>query len=198
MQEFYTALHGDDWLWVNNSYKGIPWDFSNDPNPCVQRWQGVTCSTPLNNETEYINVIALQLPSYNLRGTIPTSIVALTQIEVIQLLTNAISGSIPETLYELNTLKFLDLASNQLNGSISDDLALKIPGLLVINLNNNNFTGTLPVTLSQITGLKQLNLQFNELFGTIPASYGNLNQLTTLDLGEQKWECVFYFVSLFI
>ncbi len=56
-----------------------------------------------------------------------------------------------------------------------------------IGLSNNNLTGTLPASLGNLSQLTILGLLGNHIGGTIPASLGNLSNLKNLTLGSNNF-----------
>ena len=84
----------------------------------------------------------LSLPNMRLKGYIPTQILLLTQLKLLELNENDLSGTIPP-LGALGSLQALDLTSN---GFIS---------------------GTLPATLAPMLALRSLRLTHNLLSGSL-------------------------------
>ncbi|XVE66033.1 hypothetical protein DITRI_Ditri08aG0049000 [Diplodiscus trichospermus] len=124
-----------------------PLDWNGDPClPLNYTWTGVTCS-----EGERIRVIALNLTSMGLSGSLSPSIANLTALSGIWLGNNNFSGIIPD-LSSLKLLEILHLEDNQLNGRIPSSLG-DIGRLRELFLQNNNLTGRIPDSLVGRPGL---------------------------------------------
>jgi hypothetical protein len=76
----------------------------------------------------------------------------------------------------------LALDYNELSGSIPSSIS-SVTALKSIWLHNNMLTGTLP-PLQGLTSLEHINLNKTMLGGSIPADWGKLTRLETLDLSE--------------
>lgn len=193
----YTATNGDGW--TNRS------GWLQTTTPCS--WFGVECSAG--------HVQSLALHNNVLRGTLPTTLDALSALETLDLggdgavHTNELSGTIPTTLGNLAALRSLDLTfgllsgpiprelgnlsnlsnlrldNNQLNGPLPLELTT-IAGLQVLSLASNQLTGTIPVSLAQLSNLRWLDLPMNQLTGPIPPELGNLSKLEWLRLGGNR------------
>jgi hypothetical protein len=84
LKDIYDATNGEQWNWKDVS-SGPRWFSRNvsilEMNPCSESgaaWQGVRCNAPpdqcisnsTNTENGECSVIYLQLPDYNLQGTV--------------------------------------------------------------------------------------------------------------------------------
>ncbi|XP_008779677.2 receptor kinase-like protein Xa21 [Phoenix dactylifera] len=165
------------------------------------QWQGVTCG---GHHPE--RVIALDLPSLGLSGTLSPSIANLTFLRRLSLQENKLEGSIPQELGHLHRLRLLnlsvnslegqipsslgycrhlswiDLLGNNLNGQVPHELGL-LPQLIGLILRSNNLTGAMPTSLANLSSLDNLDLSHNSITGGIPPWLGNLSSVTMLFLG---------------
>ncbi|CAL4951584.1 unnamed protein product [Urochloa decumbens] len=165
-------------------------------------WEGVACSRH--------RVVALNLPSYGLTGTlspdignltflrtlnlsskwfrreVPASIGRLARLHTLDLSYNTFSGTIPTNLSFCVSLQFLILASNRLNGSIPVELGNKLTNLQEISLTNNSLTGTIPASLANMSSLNYLDLSTNHFQGPIPPELGNIEGLQELAVLENN------------
>mmetsp|Transcript_20915 Transcript_20915/g.35668 ORF Transcript_20915/g.35668 Transcript_20915/m.35668 type:complete len:233 (-) Transcript_20915:56-754(-) len=100
---------------------------------------------PIQCDNEDINIEVLNLPSLELRGTIPPELSLLSEsIKVIWLPDNMLSGTIPSEMGLLTKLRWLDLSSNRLVGSIPPALSnLQNSDITWVDVSGNNLTGSL-------------------------------------------------------
>ncbi|KAJ4955971.1 hypothetical protein NE237_012754 [Protea cynaroides] len=132
---------------VRNSLQNPPIDWNGDP--CLPRaysWTGVSCS-----EGPQIRVVALNLSSMGLSGSLSPNIVNLTALTDIWLGNNNLSGSIPD-LSPLKRLQTLHLEDNQFSGEVPSLLG-NITSLHELFLQNNHLTGKIPDSLKTKLGL---------------------------------------------
>ena len=119
--DLYNSLNGPGWTSNTN------WTNTDLP---LSAWHGVTV---VNGDVTEIN-----LPSNNLRGTIPRSIHLLEALKVINFGTNQVKGELPVQLARLPELEALYLNDNELGGVIDLEFSV-MPKLTTIHLQNNNF-----------------------------------------------------------
>eukprot|EP00211_Chloroparvula_japonica_P000284 CAMPEP_0119119498 /NCGR_PEP_ID=MMETSP1310-20130426/966_1 /TAXON_ID=464262 /ORGANISM="Genus nov. species nov., Strain RCC2339" /LENGTH=1195 /DNA_ID=CAMNT_0007108939 /DNA_START=21 /DNA_END=3608 /DNA_ORIENTATION=- len=189
LYELYLATGGE--TWVNNELWGSL------PRTC--EWYGVTCSD--SNAT----VLRLELENNNLRGTIPTSVVYLSNLTYLKLDYNSISNTditslsslrkleylnlsynniksrIPVAFEELRNLEVLDLRNNEVSGTLKEETMLGLESLQTLILSSNSLSSTLPSGLGSLTALTNLELAYNSFTSTIPKSWASLS-LVILDL----------------
>ncbi|XP_030933289.1 putative receptor-like protein kinase At3g47110 isoform X1 [Quercus lobata] len=133
-------------------------------------WLGITC------DGRHQRVTALDLPGYNLRGSLSPYIGNLSFLRSIKLQNNSFYGEIPREVGNLFRLQELRLNNNTLEGEIPSNLS-KCSNLRFIHLHVNNFTGKIPMELGSLVKLEELQLLKNKLAGGIPPSLGNLSSL---------------------
>ena len=183
LYDLYNATNGESWHWSNSPTEGIPWNFSNNSapnnNPCVDHWQGISCS--FSTPFEFYHVTGIVLPSYNLIGTLPYSVSGLSQLQDLELDSNLLSGTIPESLGNLTQLQYMYLYLNGLTGTIPESLG-NLTQLQDLDLDENFLSGTIPGSLGKLMQLKYMYLYLNQLSGSIPESLGDLMQLQRLAL----------------
>ncbi|XP_057549416.1 probable LRR receptor-like serine/threonine-protein kinase At3g47570 [Amaranthus tricolor] len=148
------------------------WD--KNSSPC--NWTRVVCNKFKQR------VIALDLSSLQLVGSISSHIGNLSFLQSLQLQNNQLSNSIPNEVCNLLRLKVLNLSTNNLQGSIPSNIS-KLRELMVMDLTMNNISGRIPKEVSFLPRLRVLNLASNKLSGPIPPSLGNLTSMKILDLG---------------
>lgn len=145
------------------------------------KWQGITCSNTTTNQ----RVIALNLQSQSLYGTLSPHLQNLTFLQELNLGYNHFQGNIPPQLGNLVNLRVLNLSSNNFGGKIPSNLSL-CKQLIQLDLGINQLEGEIPNTLTTLSKLSSLQLQENNLTGIIPVSVGNLSSLTALILGRNN------------
>uniref|UniRef100_A0A0E0E387 Receptor kinase-like protein Xa21 n=1 Tax=Oryza meridionalis TaxID=40149 RepID=A0A0E0E387_9ORYZ len=141
-------------------------------------WQGITCSSQSPR-----CVIALDLSSEGITGSIPPCIANLTFLTMLQLSNNSFHGSIPPELGLLNQLSYLNLSTNSLEGNIPSELS-SCSQLKILDLSNNNLQGSIPSAFGDLPLLQKLVLANSRLAGEIPESLGSSISLTYVDLGN--------------
>ncbi|KAM3212261.1 hypothetical protein ACQJBY_065374 [Aegilops geniculata] len=140
-------------------------------------WRGVTCSAMPHRR----RVIALDLESQGISGSISPCIANLTSLARLHLSNNSFHGGIPSELGLLSRLADLNLSMNALQGNIPSELSA-CSQLQVLGLANNSLHGEIPPSLSQCKCLQEINLSNNKLQGGIPSAFGNLPELRILVL----------------
>ncbi|KAK1610970.1 hypothetical protein QYE76_034643 [Lolium multiflorum] len=167
----------------------------------VCSWHGITCSTlsprrvialDLDSEgisgsipvciTNLTSLTRLQLSNNSFHGEIPSELGILSRLGNLNLSMNALEGNIPSELYACSQLQILDLRSNSLHGRIPPNLG-QCEHLQEINLSNNNIEGAIPSSFGTLPELRKLVLTNNRLTGNIPPSLGSSRFLKYLDLG---------------
>ncbi len=138
----YNATGGADWTEKDN------WSSSTKEAPTASEldsWHGVDVSAG--------RVVSLDLGSNELKGSIPTALGDLSQLEDLDLSGNRLVGELPSVLDGLANLEKLYLHRNRLTGSIPPALG-SLSKLEELDLSGNRLTGELP---SAMTGLEQLD-----------------------------------------
>ncbi|PIA29330.1 hypothetical protein AQUCO_06100091v1 [Aquilegia coerulea] len=114
-------------------------------------WGGITCSN------QHQRVIALDLRSQGLVGSLSPHIGNLSFLRSIILQNNSLQGKLPDEVGRLSRLQNF-------------------------RMNNNSFSGQLPVNFSYCSNLINLTLAYNKLVGNIPVEFGSLSKMVILDL----------------
>lgn len=92
----------------------------------------------------------------------------------------------PEKLLALPDLQVLNLAYNELGGSLPDYIpANNVLGFL--SLQGNNLNGTIPINLPALARLSHLDLHRNNLVGSLPGRMRTMDSLTFLFLGDNDF-----------
>ncbi|XP_021847754.1 receptor protein kinase TMK1 [Spinacia oleracea] len=152
-------------------------DWSNS-DPC--KWQGVGCDS--NNQ-----VTRIQLRSQGVSGTLSPFVGNLTNLEVLELMSNALSGPLP-SLKGLSSLQTLNLHTNQFS-SIPADFFDGLISLQEVYLDNNPFsTWSIPEGLKDSSSLKNFSANSANVGGEIPGIFSsdNFPGLTHLRLSSNN------------
>ncbi|KAJ6877007.1 MDIS1-interacting receptor like kinase 2-like [Populus alba x Populus x berolinensis] len=170
-------------------------------SPC--KWLGVTCDNSGSvanfslpnfglrgtlhsfNFSSFPNLLALNLSSNSLYGTIPSHISNLTKITNLDLSDNHFTGNIPHEIGLLTSLNFLYLHENNIVGLIPVSIET-LKHLSILCLRGNNLFGLIPLEIGSLQSLSSLDLSSNDLTGRIPSSIGNLRNLSILSLKDNK------------
>ena len=103
-----------------------------------------------------------------IRGTIPSTIGALTSLAYLHFSKNSFTGTIPSAIGALKSLNSLNLGVNSLTGTIPSFI-IALTSLTSLSLGVNSLTGTIPSFIIALTSLTSLSLHSNSLTGTIPS-----------------------------
>ena len=140
-------------------------------------WEGVTCG-----RRHRWRVVALNLTSQGLAGTISPAISNLTFLRSLNLSYNSLQGEIPPSIGSLGRLRRIDLSFNVLTGVIPSNIS-RCTGLRVMDISCNvGVQGSIPAEIGSMPSLRFLALANNSITGTIPSSLGNLSRLAVLSL----------------
>lgn len=188
LYDLYNATHGLFWNWKKDTLSyGSIWEFpatfpvnvstADLAAPCTQSWQGVLCALI---STDHCAVIVLELPSYNLVGSISASLGQLSQLDYLDLASNKITYTIPSSIGQLVQLQYMDLSNNFISGDMPASIGL-LSNLTALYLQINFLTGPIPSVITELFQLEILDFAANSLSGTIPSNIGRLAQLQQLD-----------------
>ena len=174
----YFAMEGSDWTiqprWVSD---GTSLD--------VCDWMFVSCNDNINITSNSANmntiVTALNIPTNNLGGSIPSEIQHLSNLRMIDMSDNIrISGTIPSELYNLVSLEVLGLGGNDLVGTVST-LIGRLSNLRALYLRENGLDGALPLESPtsnnvMLTELDVSGTYFENTFKSILETFPNLGK----------------------
>ena len=131
-------------------------------------WIGVSCS-----RRHVHRVVAINLSSYGLVGSLSPHIGNLTFLRTVILQNNSFHGEISSQIDGLFHLRVLVLSNNSFGGEVPTNLSHCL-NLKVLNLIDNKLIGKIPEELGSLSTLQTLGLSINNLTGKIPASIRNL------------------------
>ncbi|WCJ21807.1 disease resistance family protein / LRR family protein [Euphorbia peplus] len=132
------------------------------------------------------NVTQLYLQYNKFSGGIPENIGELMPtLRNLHLSDNLLKGTIPSTICRMMDLQVLALRNNKLHGELIDCWE-NTPSLWVVDASNNSLSGRIPTSLGYIRSLGMLLLSNNNLDGEIPSSLHNCSALSSIDLGGNR------------
>ncbi|GAQ79018.1 LRR receptor-like serine/threonine-protein kinase FLS2 [Klebsormidium nitens] len=169
------------------------WSWAKEP--CQPPWFGVKecnqtsgCHTigDASEEEQNCRVLALDLHSLGLGGTISFVLGDAWRLQFLDLSDNSIGGPLPvgtQGIAKMGDLQYFNVSHNQLNGSIPYDIGYMY-SLQTADLSYNNFSGELPASLGVLASggnLTYLDLTGNQFTGPVPPQ---LATIPTLKLGS--------------
>lgn len=132
------------------------------------------------------DVVEIVFVSNQLNGTIPPSILNLSQLNVLVVVRATLTGTNVDTLRHLTNLEILTLSDCNLTGKIPKKL-FELSKIGTLDLSNNQLSDSIPaIPKGKLKRLKGLNLSLNNLVGHIPPSIENLDSLESLSLGSNS------------
>lgn len=105
----------------------------------------------------------------HLRGTLPPSLFALTNLQAVVIEGTNVHGTTPSNVADAKLLEVFAVAGNRLTGTIPNDITT-LPVLKNIQAPRNQLTGTIPSNIGNLTTLHRLVLCGNKLSGEVPES----------------------------
>jgi serine/threonine protein kinase/Leucine-rich repeat (LRR) protein len=146
-------------------------------------WEGITCG-----KRHAWRVVALDLSSQGLAGTISPAVGNLTFLRLLNLSYNSLQGEIPASIGSLRRLRRLHLRQNTLTGAIPSNISRCISLREIIIQDNKGLQGRIPSEMGSMPALSVVALDNNSITGTIPSSLGNLSRLAILSLARNYLE----------
>lgn len=164
LKNLFDFTNGPNWkIPVNKQLNA--WNFSFNPQPCTQKWYGVTCSATCNTVTKAnCSLIGLNLANLALHGSVPGNLADLNKLGKLDLSSNSLSGNIPNLPTSLLSISF---DSNKMVGNLPDSLFL-CTRLSELTVSNNLFSGTVSSKVGYLTALTNLVLRNNFFSGSLP------------------------------
>ncbi|KAL2319348.1 hypothetical protein Fmac_028317 [Flemingia macrophylla] len=150
-----------------DNYLMFSWDFNNNTEGFICRFNGVECWHPDENR-----VLNLKLSNMGLKGQFPRGVRNCSSLTGLDLSINKLAGTIPADISTLIPyVTSLDLSSNEFSGVIPVTLA-NCSFLNTLKLDQNRLTGQIPLQLSVLSRIKEFTVSNNLLTGPIP-TFGN-------------------------
>ncbi|KAI8564813.1 hypothetical protein RHMOL_Rhmol03G0211300 [Rhododendron molle] len=137
------------------------------------------------------NLTSLRLfdvSSSNRNSTLPNSLWTVDGLVSLNLGSNRFEGPIPSGLQNMTNLRELDLSGNWGFNSSIPNWIYSFRYLEVLGLGNTQLHGTLSSSIENLTSLVSVDLSNTELRGRVPREMGNLCNLRTLLMSDNKVE----------
>jgi len=130
------------------------------------------------------NLLVLHMQHSNVVGSIPAEIGSLKKLEDLNLYGNKLTGSLPTEMGLLSNLVTLDLSENSFLGTLSNRMVNKWKSIIKLHIHSSKddtgFTGALPA-MNELPKLTELSLDQNQFTGQIPSNFlTNIEDKTTL------------------
>jgi Leucine-rich repeat (LRR) protein len=185
LEDLYDSCTGSHWRWSSDLPSSTIWTFPTDVSvPCSDGWQGLGCTFIGSNESNTCNITVLDLMSYELAGSLPSSINGLTNLVNLNVSVNRINSTIPQSLSLMTSLQIVSLSDNTLAGPLPDFDGLV--NLQSFNADTNNITSSIPASLCSASLLQQFSIQENNVTGSLPECLYDLSQLVELIIRDNK------------
>ncbi|GJP54664.1 hypothetical protein CLOM_g13724, partial [Closterium sp. NIES-68] len=104
-----------------------------------------------------------------LSGTIPTALVTLNSLAILDLASNSISGPLPSAFGALSNLIGLSVYDNQLTGKLPSSIC-DLTQLIIMYIRNNYFYGEFPSCLYEHC-LHRIDISNNSFYGPINSNF---------------------------
>lgn len=147
---------------------------------------GNKLTSTIPDSWNYFELVELALSSNLLTGSIPSSLMRQSRLEVLELDNNVFSQSLPSDMSSLKALSTLDLSFNFLSGQLPESL-WKASSLSILSLSRNIFTGTIPDNMENMELLYSLLISDNFFTGSIPSTMTNLSSLYIIQMSDNQF-----------
>lgn len=180
---------------ANNQFTGsIPFSVFNILTliALVVSYNGFTGQLPPTIGSSLPNLELLYLTNNRLSGSIPSSISNASKLSVLDLSTNSFKGHVPD-FSNLRLLQRLLIPENNLTGE-SPNQELRFVSSLqncryleMVEMSLNQFNGILPRSVGNLSTSLQIFRAFgSHIKGAIPAEFGNLTSLRSIELDSNE------------
>eukprot|EP00804_Cyclotella_cryptica_P025181 CCRYP_016975-RA/>CCRYP_016975-RA protein AED:0.06 eAED:0.06 QI:150/1/1/1/1/1/3/558/994 len=174
-------------LYFTSNAEGSWYDainFLSDGHICTWRMKrsGEKKGVLLCNEED--RVLQLVLYSNSLKGTLPTELCFLSELEVLRLDSNRIESTIPDEIGSLSMLSQLILNGNGLTGTIPQTI-VDLANLTDIYLSDNMLRGAL-FDVESFHKLKDFRVDGNILTGEVPSSFADIGFLDFFHINRNR------------
>ena len=173
LELFYERTTGEWWTNNENWMTEAP----------LGEWHGITTNAQGR-------VTEIRFDSNNLDGTLLPEIGNLSQLKVLHIRGNRdLTKGIPTEIVNLSQLEILDLAVNMIGGEIPPGIG-NLSNLKQLVLSLNHLNGEIPPELANLQNLEWLDLRHNKLRTSrppyLPEGFGDLPNITVLRISPQR------------
>lgn len=181
-------LNKSDSLALVKIYQEIgPWHQDWDLHD-ITTWNGVT--TGLEEESNEIRVIGLEVYAGQCHGILPKEICQLTELRRLVISGGIMQGNIPNDIGKLKNLIILVIADNNVTGVIPESIG-ELTSLRMLQLSNNLLSGTVPESIGNLKNLEYLYINDTYISGDVPKGIANMNKLKRVILTDNKFSGTF-------
>jgi len=125
------------------------------------------------------------MPKNLLRGSIPSEVAALPQLEFFNLAENELTGQLP--LFSSSSIKKVLLSKNEFVGTLPASMGVHdCEEMTEFDVAKNAIVGTIPNTFSKMAKLRLFSVSDNKISGTIPDGLNNARKLKYLYLDKNS------------
>ena len=167
-------------LWLYSNPVDLSFDGISQATSLTSLLLDSTKIRTLNGIGSGLSLIDVDVRFNNLKGTLPTELSKLVNLQSFTCSQNAFTGKVPD-LPELRNLRTLRMGNNDFSGTMPS--FAEHPALLSLDLSDNRLVGTVPENLFKAvveSGQIFLDLSGNRLSGTLPGDLSRFAQMTIL------------------
>ncbi|CAI7903978.1 unnamed protein product, partial [Closterium sp. NIES-53] len=124
----------------------------------------------------------LDLASNSLEGAIPPQLASMRSLVELSLESNRLTGSIPSSFDKFRVLRTLRLGHNVLSGDLPFSAINSMRRLEVLDLHRNSLYASSLAPLAAHPSLQYIDVSWNKISGSFPAEFGQMKNLTGLNL----------------
>ena len=130
---------------------------------------------------------SLNLNDNQLTGSLPDFSSSKQDLSSVLVSNNRLTGALPDNWSNLPAISYIDVSNNQLTGTLPDSWIANMPDLKSLCLNNNTGLAIPLADWTNWTKLEILDLDSDKLSGSLPTSWGtNKPDLMDVHLGSGK------------
>uniref|UniRef100_A0A251UV66 Putative leucine-rich repeat domain, L domain-like protein n=1 Tax=Helianthus annuus TaxID=4232 RepID=A0A251UV66_HELAN len=128
----------------------------------------------------------LDMSHNSMEGDIPTWLMKNnTMLEFLSLMNNSFGGVFSKPFYRNPNTRWLDMSGNLMKGAIPKEIQKSLPSITRLNLSGNYLEGPIPSLIGDLSELETLDLSQNRFSGEVPLGlFTNLTRLEVLKLSN--------------
>ena len=143
-------------------------------------------SVPSPGAGQWSNLWELLLDSNRLSGPIPAAMAELSALRLLSLEDNQLSGSFPESLLAIDNIEHIDLSGNLLTGELPNPQPGDWLNLNFFDVRDNRLSGGIPSSWGQLPSLTNWLIARNGLVGELPDSLLG----SSLSIVDLRWNAL--------